>query len=111
MVWNSAQTPLYQAVRAHNERNYGDSEFSEKQTEQHSEKQCSKPQCFEEKRFEKQCSECSKPRESAREQIHNSPKPRGIDRDMLLILMVIFILQSEKADEGLILALLLTMIL
>lgn len=95
MVWNSEQMPLYQAVRVHNERDCESSECSEKQRskEKHSEKQCSEP------------------RNSACEQIPNSPKPRGIDRDMLLILMVIFILQSEKADEGLILALLLTMIL
>lgn len=132
MVWNSAQTPLYQAVRAYNERKYED--CSERQCskpqcpEEHSEKQCSseqcpkpqcsekqrpEPQCFEEKHSEPQRSEkqCSEPRESAHKRIPNPPKPSGIDRDMLLILMVIFILQSEKADEGLILALLFVMMM
>lgn len=87
MVWNSAQTPLYQAVRAHNERDCADSEHTGPQTRT----QHSKPQ--------------KPPREAA------APVSRGIDRDMLLILMIIFILQSEKADNGLILALLITMIM
>lgn len=86
MVWNSAQMPLYQAVKAHNQE--ADSERSEPQPKQ--------------QRF--------KPRNPAREQA-SSPKPREIDRDMLLILMVVFILQKEKADEGLILALLFAMIM
>lgn len=94
MVWNSAQTPLYQAVRAHNERNFEDSGRSEKKHCEVHTKQ-----------------ERSKPRNPVREQTANPPKPHGIDRDMLLILMVIFILQSEKADNGLILALLLVMIM
>lgn len=94
MVWNSAQTPLYQAVRAYNERDYENSECPQKKhSEPHTKQKCSKPQ------------------NPVREQTTNSPKPHGIDRDMLLILMIIFILQSEKADEGLILALLLTMIM
>lgn len=95
MVWSVSQSPLYQAVRAHNETDSADSErFGER--------------CSEEKHSEKQCSE---PRKPTRGQAANPPKPRGIDQDMLLILMVIFILQSEKADNGLILALLLVMIM
>lgn len=99
MVWNSAQSPLYQSVKAHNEKGFADSE-------RHGEK-CQKSQA------KAQCSEkqFSAPRKPAHEQAANPPKPHGIDRDMLLILMVIFILQSEKADNGLILALLLTMIM
>ncbi|MDE7398694.1 MAG: hypothetical protein K2N06_04110 [Oscillospiraceae bacterium] len=99
MVWNSAQTPLYQSVKAHNERDSANSERPEKKRfEPHTKQKCSEKQC-------------SVPRKPAHEQTANPPKPRGIDRDMLLILMVIFILQSEKADNGLILALLLTMIM
>lgn len=99
MVWSSSQTPLYQAVKAHNERSSADSERPGKK--------CPEPQT------KTQCSEkqCSVPRKPAHERTENPPKPRGIDRDMLLILMIIFILQSEKADNGLILALLLTMIM
>lgn len=99
MVWNSAQTPLYQSVKAHNERDFADSKRLKRK--------CSEPHT-EHQRSEKQC---SKPHNPPHEQAANPPNPLGIDRDMLLILLVIFILQSEKADNGLILALLITMIM